>query len=88
MEQYCARLEVKGYANKEGIDFNEILITFKVVLAIWAMFDLHLEQLDMKITFLCGDLEKEIYMLQPKSFNEKGKENLFCKLNEFLCNLK
>ena len=69
MERYRARLVVKGYAQKEGIDFNEIfspvvcLTTIKVVLAMCAIFDLHLEQLDMKTAFLRGELEEEIYML-------------------------
>ena len=58
MEQYRARLVVKGYAQKEGIDFYEIfspmvrLTTVRVVLAMCVTFDLHLEQLDMKTAFL------------------------------------
>jgi ATP-binding cassette subfamily B (MDR/TAP) protein 1 len=69
VERYRARLVVKGYAQKEGIDFNEIfspvvcLTTIKVVLAMCAIFDLHLEHLDMKTAFLRGELEEEIYML-------------------------
>ena len=31
-----------------------------------------------------ADLEEEIYMLQPKGFEVKGKENLVCKLNKSL----
>jgi len=71
VERYRARLVVKGYAQKEGIDFSEIfspvvrLITIRVVLALCAAFDLHLEQLDMNTAFLHGELEEEIYMLQP-----------------------
>jgi ATP-binding cassette subfamily B (MDR/TAP) protein 1 len=55
---------VKGYAQKEGIDFNEIffpvvrLITIRVVLAMCAIFDLHLEQLDVKTAFLYRELEE------------------------------
>ena len=60
---------MKGYTQKEGINFNEIfspvvrLTTIRVVLAMCATFDLHLEQLDVKTAFLHGQLEEEIYML-------------------------
>ena len=59
---------VKGYAQKEGIDFNEIfspvvrLTTVRVVLAICAIFDLHLDQLDVKTAFLHGEIDEEIYI--------------------------
>jgi hypothetical protein len=36
--------------------------------------------MDVKTTFLPGDLEKEIYMKQPESFVVKGKKELVCKL--------
>ncbi|KZV22485.1 hypothetical protein F511_19705 [Dorcoceras hygrometricum] len=94
VERYRARLVVKGYAQKEGIDFNEIfslvvrLNTVRVVLALCAVFDLHLEQLDVKTAFLHGDLEEEIYMLQPEGFAETGKENLVCRLKKSLYGLK
>jgi len=60
---------VKGYAQKKGIDFNEIfslvirLTTIRVVMTMCAIFDLHLEQLNMKTAFLHGELEEEICML-------------------------
>ncbi|KAH9760757.1 Integrase catalytic domain-containing protein [Citrus sinensis] len=94
VERYRARLVVKGYAQKEGIDFNEIfspvvrLTTVRIVLAMCATFDLHLEQLDVKTAFLHGELKEEIYMLQPKGFAETGKENLVCRLNKSLYGLK
>ncbi|GKF69740.1 retrovirus-related pol polyprotein from transposon TNT 1-94, partial [Tanacetum coccineum] len=72
VERYRARLMVKGYAQKEGIDFNEIfspvvrMTTIQMVMALYATYDLHLEQLDVKTAFLYGNLEEEIYMLQPE----------------------
>ncbi|GJU08654.1 retrovirus-related pol polyprotein from transposon TNT 1-94 [Tanacetum coccineum] len=94
VERYRARLVVKGYAQKEGIDFNEIfspvvrMTTVRVVLAMCATHDLHLKQLDVKTAFLHGNLEEEIYMLQPEGFKQKGKENLVCRLNKSLYGLK
>ena len=94
VERYRARLVVKGYAQKEGIDFNEIfspvvrLTTVRVVLAICAIFDLHLDQLDVKTAFLHGEIDEEIYMLQPEGFEEKDKKNLVCRLTKSLYGLK
>ena len=84
MEWYRARLVVKGCAQKEGIDFNEIfspvvrLTTIRIVLAMYTTLDLHPEQLDVKTAFFHGELEIEIYMLQPEGFVEtrKGKFSL------------
>ncbi|KAE8728570.1 hypothetical protein F3Y22_tig00004205pilonHSYRG00040 [Hibiscus syriacus] len=81
-KRYKSRLVVKGFQQKEDIDYNEIfspvlkLSTIKLVLKIVAAENLHLEQLDVKTTFLHGDLEEEIYMRQPESFIEADKKNL------------
>ena len=83
-----------GFQQKEGIDFNEIfspmvkMTTIRLVLSIVAAKGLHLEQLDVKTTFLHGDLDEDIYMTQPEGFQVKGKENLVCKLKKSLYGLK
>ena len=51
-------------------------------------YDLQVEQLDVKTTFLHGELEEEIYMLQLEGFVETCKENLICRLNKSLYSLK
>ena len=58
------------------------------MLSIAARMDLEVAQLDVKMMFLHGDLEEEIYMQQPKGFMEKGKENLVCRLRKSLYGLK
>ena len=58
------------------------------VLTLVATEDFHLEQLDVKIAFLHGDWDEEIYMAQPQGFEVTSKENLVCKLKKSLYGLK
>ena len=58
------------------------------MLALVAKYELDLDQLNMKTTFLHDDLEKEIYMSQSIGFKTVGKENLLCKLKKSLYGLK
>ncbi|GJX74159.1 retrovirus-related pol polyprotein from transposon TNT 1-94 [Tanacetum coccineum] len=46
----------------------------RLVLSIIASEDLHLEQLNVKTTFLHGDIDEDIYMTQPEGFLSAGKE--------------
>ncbi|GMH13154.1 hypothetical protein Nepgr_014995 [Nepenthes gracilis] len=58
------------------------------MLGLAATLDLEIEQLDVWIVFLHGDLEDEIYMEQSKGFEVKGKEGLICCLRKSLYGLK
>ena len=84
---------VKGFQEKKGVYFDEIfapvvkITSIRTVLSIAASMDLEVEQLDVKTTFLHGDLEEEIYMQQPEGFVKKGKENLVCRLKKSLYGL-
>ena len=44
--------------------------------------------MDVKTTFLHGDLDEKIYMRQPDGFVVKGKEELVCRLKRSLYGLK
>ena len=75
-KRYKARLVVKGFQQKEGVDYIEIfslvvkLNTIKTVLSIVVSEELHLEQLDVKTAFLHQDLDEEIYMHQLEGFSK------------------
>jgi phosphoribosyl-AMP cyclohydrolase len=94
VEKYKAPLVEKGYSQVEGIDFGEIfslvakLMSIRFLLSIVVAFDLEVEQMDVKTTFLHGDMEEEIYMKQPEGFVVKGKKELVCKLKKSLYGLK
>jgi hypothetical protein len=62
--------------------------SIKAVLALVAHYDIALEQMDVKIAFLHGDLEQQIYMEQPKGFSQPGYEHLVRKLKKSLYGLK
>ena len=63
--RYKARLVVKGFNQKKGIDFEEIfspvvkMSSIPVVLGLAVSLDLEIEQLDVKTAFLHGDLERK-----------------------------
>ena len=42
----------------------------------------------MKTVFLHGDLEEDLYKIQPEGFIVQGQENLVCKLRKSLYGLK
>ena len=57
-------------------------------MALVAHYDLELHQMDVKTTFLNGDLEENVYMAQSKGFVMEGKERLGCRLKKFIYGLK
>ena len=77
--RYKARLVVKGFSQRKGIDFDEIfspvvkMTSIRMILGMAASLNLDVEQMDVKTAFLHGELEEEIYMEQPKGFLVKGK---------------
>ncbi|KAI5339875.1 hypothetical protein L3X38_019148 [Prunus dulcis] len=94
IDRYKARLVAKGFTQKEGIDFNETFSpvstkdSLRVIMALVAHFDLHLHQMDVKTAFLNGDLEEDIYMVQPEGFVQEGGKSLVCKLCKSIYGLK
>lgn len=74
LDKFKARLVVKGYSQREGIDYNEIFCpvvrfdSLRVVLSIAAEEGLELFQLDVVTAFLYADLKETVYMQQPPGF--------------------
>ena len=62
--------------------------SIRILLALVAQYELDLDQLDVKTTFLHGDLGEEIYMSQPTGFKTAGKEDMGYKLKKSLYGLK
>ncbi|PHT60935.1 Agamous-like MADS-box protein AGL62 [Capsicum annuum] len=59
-----------------------------LLIALAAVYGLEIHQIDVKTTFLNGELEEEIYMEQPEGCVVPGKENKVCRLLKTLYGLK
>nr|GEY28826.1 hypothetical protein [Tanacetum cinerariifolium] len=66
-----ARLVARGYRQEEGIDFEESfalvarLEAIRIFLAYAAHKNMVVDQMDVKTTFLNGDLREKVYVSQP-----------------------
>jgi hypothetical protein len=94
IDKYKARLVAKGYTQKGGGDFFDTyshvarMTTIRILLSLAASYGLIVHQMDVKTTFLNGELDEEIYMDQPDGFVVKGEEQKVCKLLKSLYGLK
>jgi len=65
-----------------------MLISIRVVLALVSLLGLELEQLDVRTTFLHGDLDEDIYMEQQEGFVQNHNKRFSCKLKKSSYGLK
>src|SRR5688500_2087707 len=78
---------------REGVDFTETFApvskhtTLRALLALVAEEGLHLHPLAVKTAFLNGDLEEDLYMVQPPRYVEGGPRTV-CHLRKSLYGLR
>ncbi|KAL0556159.1 hypothetical protein IC582_004669 [Cucumis melo] len=89
-----ARLVAQGYAQVEGVDFDESfssmarLEAIHLLLSISCFRKFKLFQMDVKSAFLNGYLYEEVYVAQPKGFIDPEFSQYVYKLNKALYGLK
>ncbi|KAL8125169.1 hypothetical protein AgCh_012735 [Apium graveolens] len=94
IDKYKARLVAKGFRQRECIDYFDTyspvsrMTTIRMLIALASIHGLIIHQMDVKTTFLHGDLEEEIYMDQPEGFVASGNERKVCRLVKSIYGLK
>ena len=81
-DKHKARLVVQGYAQREGIDYEETFsptastTMVRAFLVMTCIHDLELHQLDVSTAFLYGKIDKELYVKQPLG-HEDGTNRVY-----------
>ncbi|GJS88263.1 retrovirus-related pol polyprotein from transposon TNT 1-94 [Tanacetum coccineum] len=89
-----ARLVAKGYRQEECLDFEESfapvarLEAIRIFLANAASKNMTVYQMDVKITFLNGELKEEVYVSQPEGFVDQDRPHHVYRPKKALYGLK
>ena len=71
IERYKARLVAKVFSQQYGMDYEETfahvakMTTVRTLVIVASIHQWHISQMDIKNTFLNGDLQEEVYMVPP-----------------------
>nr|GEV93615.1 retrovirus-related Pol polyprotein from transposon TNT 1-94 [Tanacetum cinerariifolium] len=89
-----ARLVAQGFRKEEGINFEESFAplarieAIRIFVANVAHKNMTIFQMDVKTTFLNGELKEEVYVSQPEGFVDQDNPSHVYKLNKALYGLK
>ena len=96
IDKFKARYVAKGFKQIEGIENSDTFAptskpeTFKILLALSAIENFFLKQMDVKAAYLNPKIDEEVYLEQPKGFEklDNNGNKLVCKLKKSICGLK
>lgn len=95
VEKHKTRLVVKGFSQKQCINYSEVFAqvarwsTIRTIMAVaaiqrWLVY----QRGDVKSAFLHGELKETVYVDQPQGYKRKGNEEKVYKLKKSLYGLK
>jgi hypothetical protein len=92
--QHKSRYVIQGFKQQKGLDYNKTFasvvkpMSYKLLFALTAAYNLKIEQINVKTAFLYGEINVDIYMEQPERFFSKKRPNQVYKLKKALYSLK
>jgi hypothetical protein len=94
IEKYKAIFVARGFSQKEGIDYEDKFspvaryFSIRTILSLAAVMKWKVHQMDVKTTFLNGEIKEEEYVEQPQGFEVHDRETHVCRLKKDLYGLK
>jgi hypothetical protein len=91
--RHKARLVVKSYAQRKGVDYEEVFApvarfeAVRIVLALAAHQKWEVHHMNVKSAFLNGDLTEEVFVMQPPGFVKAGREGQVVRLKKAIYGL-
>jgi hypothetical protein len=79
--RYKVRLVFKGYAQRQGVDYDEVFAPVARMEVVWLLSALaaqngyEVHHMDVKTTFLNGELREEVFVEQPPGCAKEGEEH-------------
>ena len=86
LDKRKSKLVAKGFAQKEGVDYEETFApttkwaTIQTLFALAVQNGWKVHQMDVKTVFLNGDLKGKVFMSQPEGFVVNGQEHKYASL--------
>jgi hypothetical protein len=94
VKKYKEIFVARGFSQVEGIDYEETFApvarytSIRTIIALAASMGWRLHQMDVKTTFLNGEIEEEIYIEQLEEFVTHEQKSHVCRLKKALYGLK
>ncbi|GJY89246.1 retrotransposon protein, putative, ty1-copia subclass, partial [Tanacetum coccineum] len=91
---YKAHLVAKGFTQTYRVDYEDTFSpvadrkAIRILIAIAAYYDYEIWQMNVKIAFLNGRLNEDVYMVQPEGFVNPKHHGRVCKLQRSIYGLK
>jgi hypothetical protein len=94
IEKYKARFVARGFSQIQGVDYDEnfsLVARYTSILSIISLaasMGWKLHHMDVKTTFLNGEIEEEVYIEHPEGFFVHTEISHVCRLKKYLYGLK